>query len=188
MIYQVLKATVENPTKNDFVKICIEYMDVFDIKMSFKDVEKMSTSSFKKLVKEKTRNAAFNFLSKEKEKQTKIANIKYDGLEIQEYLASGLYNVKFSRLIFKARSKTLDIKSQRRWQYDDTLCVGCKQKEESGQELLTCEKLNYENSVAKEQINYDDLFSNEINKLVKVAKLIENGLKKRKQILETGIT
>ena len=47
MIYQVLKATIDNPTKNDFVKICIEYMDVLDIKMSFKDVEKMSTLYFK---------------------------------------------------------------------------------------------------------------------------------------------
>ena len=85
-------------------------MDVLDIKLSFEGLEKLPASSFKNLVKEKTRKAAFEFLSKEKEKQTKISNMKYDRFEMQEYLAGGFCSVKLARLIFKARSLKLDFK------------------------------------------------------------------------------
>ena len=34
---------------------------------------------------------------------------------------------------------TLDIKLQKRWKYQDTTCVGCGVREESGDELLTCD-------------------------------------------------
>ena len=107
---------------------------------------------------------------------------------MQEYLASGFCSVKLARIIFKARSLTLDIKSQRKWKFTDKWCVGCHIREETGQEILICEKLNFENSEAEDQINYDAFYSNDIKKIVTAGKLIENGLRKRTKILETGIT
>ena len=50
MIYQVLKATWEKPIKNDFIKTCEKYLDILDIKLSFKEIENMSVWSFKQLV------------------------------------------------------------------------------------------------------------------------------------------
>ena len=26
----------------------------------------------------------------------------------------------------------------KKWKYDDTLCVGCRQRDETGEEMLTC--------------------------------------------------
>ena len=49
MIYQVLKATMENPIKNDFVKSCEEYLTILDIKLSYREIEKLSEWTFKKL-------------------------------------------------------------------------------------------------------------------------------------------
>ena len=98
---------------------------------------------------------------------------------MQEYLASGACSVKLARLIFKL---------QRKWKFTDKWCVGCQIKEETGQEILICEKFNLENSYAKDPINYDNFYSNDIKKIVTAGKLIENGLRKRTKILETGIT
>ena len=70
-----------------------------------------------------------------KEKQSKMANLKYDSLEIQNYLVDGNKNTKLSKLIFKARSLTLDIKLQKKWKYEGTICVGCDVSEESGDEM-----------------------------------------------------
>ena len=47
MIYQDLKATMENQTKNDFVKSCEEYMTILDIKLSYREIEEMSEWTFK---------------------------------------------------------------------------------------------------------------------------------------------
>ena len=57
--------------------------------------------------------AAFNYLIAEKNKQTKIADIQYSSLEMQEYMMDGDMVIDVTKFICKARSKTLDIKAQR---------------------------------------------------------------------------
>ena len=79
MVYKVFKATSENPVKNDFVKTCLNYLESLDIKMSFEDIGKMSNSKFKQIVKQKTEEAGFKYLIKEKMKQK-----NYNSLSMQE--------------------------------------------------------------------------------------------------------
>jgi hypothetical protein len=45
-------------------------------------------------VKERTATAAFKYLMEIKKKQTKISHIKYDNLEMQEYLMDGNRNTE----------------------------------------------------------------------------------------------
>ena len=168
IIYQVLKATWEKPIKNDFVKTCEKYLDILDIKLSFEEIENMSVWSFKKLVRFKTKEAGLKYLLGEKERQSKTVQIQYKELAIQEYLVDGHCNKDLSQLIFKARSQTIDIKMQQKWKYADKICIGCKTREESGDELLLCEKLNYKNRVAENPIRYDWFFSSTNSDMVKV--------------------
>ena len=58
MIYQVLKATIEDTSKNDFVQTCKKYINELDINLSFEQIASMSKPAFKKLLKEKSRLAA----------------------------------------------------------------------------------------------------------------------------------
>ena len=170
MMYQVLKATWENPIKNDFVKICTQYLCALDIKMSFEEIEKMTEKSFKTMVKDKTSKAAFKYLEGEKLKQTKIAFMQYKKLEIQDYFIDGNCNKKVAKVIFKARSQTLDIKSQRKWKYADLTCIGCKKVEESGEEIMICEVLNHDNRTSEHPVKYESFHSNNIHDLVKAGK------------------
>ena len=188
MIYQVLKATLDNPIKNDFVNTCKEYLENLDISLSFQEIENMSQWSFKNLVKAKTEAAGFKYLLSQKEKQTKVLHIEYCELRIQEYFIGGNCNRKLSQLIFKARSQTLDIKTQQKWRYADSTCIGCKIREESGEEILICGKLNYENSVADVQMNYDWFYRSAVSDIVKVGQLLDRGMKERQKIIENGIT
>ena len=64
----------------------------------------------------------------------------YDELCMQEYLLDGNVNTKISQLIFKARSMTLDIKMQKKWKYSDTTYIGCGRNNETGQEILSCDR------------------------------------------------
>ena len=125
MIYKILKATNEDPSKNDFVQTCKKYLKSLDIDLSFEKIGTMSKMSWKKLLKEKTRLEAFKYLESEKLKQSKICDISYEKLEIQEYLLLGDSNPKVSKVVFKARSKTLDVKMQRKRKFKDMYCSGC---------------------------------------------------------------
>ena len=114
MLYKVFEATAQNPLKNDFLKICEKYLQRLKINLSFEEIEKMSKMSFKKLVKEKTKEVALKYLIQQKNSQSKISMMNYEKLEIQEYLLDGNKNTKLSKLIFKARGKSLEIKTPKK--------------------------------------------------------------------------
>ena len=62
MMYRVFKLTWENPIKTDFVEICIIYLGVLDINITFDQISTMSNWSFKKLVKQKHMRLPLNIL------------------------------------------------------------------------------------------------------------------------------
>ena len=57
---------------------------------------------------------------------------------MQEYLLDGNENLELSKLIYKARGRTLEIKAHKKWRYEDNLCVGCGINDETEEELLSC--------------------------------------------------
>ena len=143
MMFKVFEATCENPVKKDFVKTCRKYLELLNINLSFDNITEMTKHKFKQMVKNSVSEAAFKYLLEEKGKQSKIANLEYSKLEIQEYLVVGNKNTEISKLLFKARGKSLDIKTHKKWKYDDDICVGCGVQKETETEILACEKLQF---------------------------------------------
>jgi hypothetical protein len=183
MMSKVLKATRENPIKGDFVKTCTEYLETLDIGLSFEEIRNMSKYQFTKLVKKKTTEAAFKYLMGKKNqpgKQTKIEQVEYETLEIQEYLVEGNKNTELSQLIFKTRGKTLEIKAHKKWKYKDNICVGCERREETEEEFLSCAGL----SAVNENISYNLVYGKSVEEMMKVAKCVRKRLKTRLKILE----
>ena len=184
MVYQVFKTTCENSIKNDFVKTCEKYLTTLEINLTFSDIQNMSKWKFKKLVKEKTLLAAFKYLTSEKNKQTKIKQISYEKLEIQKYLMDGNRNIDTSKFIFKARAKTLDIKTQKSWKYDDKICIGCNVREETGNEILKCWYLGKE--TLTKPIDYDMFYGESVSDMILVATTMMIKMKKRQTIIDNG--
>ena len=108
---------------------------------TFSKLAAMSQWKVKNLVKQKTYQAGFKYLI-EKASSQNIAHIKYKELNMQDYLLDGNVNSTISKLIFKARSMTLDIKMQKKWKYSDIFCFGCGVNSETGQEILSCKGFN----------------------------------------------
>ena len=157
--------------------------------MSFSEIEAMSTWRFKKIVKEKTNLAAFTFLmgkKNEPNKQTKITNLKYEKLEMQDYFLDGNFNTQVSKVIYKARTQSLDIKTHKRWKYDDDICVACHERKETIEELLTCTYLSDTNEETNNLCS-DWLISGSGRQMYQVGQILAKRLKAREKIIE-GIT
>ena len=184
MIYEVFQTTCDSPTKNDFVKTCEAYLNKLEIKQTFSEIEKMSKWEFKKLVKENTHIAAFKYLVREKNKQTKIMHIQYQDLEMQSYLMDGNKDVKTAKFIFKARVQSLDIKCQEKWKYSDNICIGCNIREETGEEILNCSFLGEDKF--EKPLYYDMFYQKSVSDMILVAKAMMMKLKIRKEIIENG--
>ena len=102
---------------------------------------------------------------------------------MQNYLSDGDRNTDVSKIIYKARGQTLDIKTQKRWKYDDVTCEGCQKNIESGEEVLKCENLGENDNL----IEYSCFFSENVSKQISAGKIMIKKLKKRK-LLRDGIT
>ena len=126
-------------------------------------------------------SAAFEYLITQQKKQTKILHIQYKNLTIQEYLLGGNKNTSVAKFIFKARSQTLDIKMQKKWKYEDKLCIGCNTKEETGEEILSCIHFGKEQS-----LKYDMFYSESSSDMIKVANCMIKKLKMRQTIIDNG--
>ena len=75
MIFQVLKGTCENKVNNDFVHNRDKYFEKWNIMWSFEDILKLSYISFKKILKERSKKATFDYLISEKGQQKKNMHI-----------------------------------------------------------------------------------------------------------------
>ena len=163
--------------------MCEEYLEKLKIDLTFSEIEVMSKRKFKKLVKEKVNKLAFDYLIAEKNKQEKVKEISYSKLQIQSYFVDGNCNTNLSKLIFKARTKTLDIKAQQKWKYEDRMCVGCGVMEENGEEILNCSVLQ-KKRVENKKTSYNGLYSRCVEEVVAVGKVLQNGLKVRQEMME----
>jgi hypothetical protein len=151
--------------------------------MTFEELGKMSKWSVKQLVKSKTHKAAFSYLLKEKNKQTKIFHIQYSDLRMQEYLLEGNKNTEMSKLIYKARGMCLDLKTHKTWKYKDKICVSCEQHSETGDLFIYCSGYG-EGKYDKEikNMQYNIFFDGSSSEMHILAKVIPRRLKIREEI------
>ena len=119
----------------------------------------------------------------------RVANQKspktnYEKLEIQEYLLDGNKNTKLSNLIFKARGKSFQDKTRKKWKYKDTICVGCTLEIETEDELLKCHGFAHKSELSDATIKYEMVIENSVEKMIEVAEEIRKRLKVRQKLLD----
>ena len=68
------------------------------------------------------------------------------------------------------------------------MCSGCKLKEETGQEILVCKKFKEKNNDRTRDADYSDFYSIDVSDIVKTGKILQNNLRRRQEILESGVT
>ena len=99
----------------------------------------------------------------------------------------GNRNTEVSKVIYKARSMTLDIKTQKSWKYEDKLCIGCGVNMETGEEILLCTGLKTEqekDGKIPQAVFYDLLFTGKSSEMSEVAKILMKRLKVRDKLMD----
>ena len=102
-------------------------------------IRNMSKNKFKRYVKKNMDNAAFEYLEEQKNKHSKVKDIKYIKLEIQSYIVTeNLTNVEIYT-IFALRSRMTKVKKNFSNQFNNNLLckLGCSDMD-SQVHLLEC--------------------------------------------------
>ena len=128
------------------------------------------------------KKVACRYLNEEKNRKSKILNLKYSELKIQNYFITNKINSKRIIILFKARTRMLNVSHN----YGQKIqCPLCKIEEDDQEHLLNCIiiKLASPEILNNIDIKYTDVFSDNLDKLNEVSKLLEVALRRRTEIL-----
>ena len=167
--------------KGDFVFQVKQDMKEMDINMDDNEIKELSIRKWKKLVNEKTKEAALRYLVSENRQKEKTKHIKFKTLKLSEYLRTNK-NTNISNIIFSLRSGGLDIKTWNKWKYDDNLCVMCENKEENMDHLMEC--LEYGET---KDFVWREVFETKIETQVMIAKEVSRRMEIREKKLKAGL-
>ena len=70
---------------------------------------------------------------------------------------------------------------QKKWKYEDKMCIGCNIREETGQEILSCWHFGKE-----ESLKYEMFYSNSSSDMIRVANCMMKKMKIRQSIIDNG--
>ena len=119
-----------------------------------------------------------------KDTHSKVKELLHEKHEIQKYLVDPNIMSDDKNLIFKLRTRMVDVKKNFKSQYLDTKCNFCEE-EESQDHLLDCNVIieNCKELYEDLTVEYEDLFKSS-SKQHKMAQLFKLALKTRDQMLK----
>ena len=110
---------------------------------------------------------------KQQKEHSKGKEIIYKDLGLQEYLKlNSPLSIEEKQFLFAARTRGLNLKNNFKQGKTDLKCRLCSGHIEDQQSLLTCPALN--NVQDNQQLEYSDLFSDRMDKLTLIAKLLKS--------------
>ena len=156
MIYQIFSVQWNQPTKNDWTYFVKQDLLDFRIESDLLNLKNISEWSFKNLVRKKANEYEFNELMKKKQTHSKLKDLQYTKLEMQEYLKLENLNTTEALTLFRYRVRMAKYGENFRGNNKEILCPLCNTH-------LDNQKMCFEScSVLKKHIeifgSYDQIF------------------------------
>ena len=184
MLKLFFEAQVKFPAKGDWIHTVLKDIEDLEINMDLTEIQHTSKEKMKNIVKKAYKEKSFYDLINVKKSHSKIRVLNYTSLEIQEYLKINMKN-STAKLIFKLRTKMLDVKDNFRGTDNNPQCNLCEIGHLDSQEnLLICPKLseNLENLGSDSDCKYSDLFSSDAERMKVIGERFEKLVKIRQRL------
>ena len=142
LISKIYYAQKRRPVKDDWAKTTSEDLNDLKINLSDEEIRSMSKLNFKKLLKKKIYQAAFNYLESIKETHSKVMTIKYEQFKSQPYLNSYKFKTVEKQLLFKLRTRMTNVKLNFKSMHENKDCNLCGEGiPQTDNHLLDCAML-----------------------------------------------
>ena len=175
-----------NPLPGDWSLKIQEDFEIIGLMMNDKEIEDMTENDYKKLIKSKVRQTAFNELEALKESHSKVLQNKYDGLNNpQDYIKCKTMSSNQCSILFALRSKTVRDISEN-WKYmgkENTLCPICERKSDTQSHILNCEVMLSIKPQLNKDIQYEHI-NGSLDQQIQLVQEYEKYLNLRQTLLE----
>ena len=144
LIHRVYRAQRVSNNIGDWVRLIDQDKSELQITLTDDQIQGVSKQSFKTIVKRQVTQNFLQNLEDQKRKHSKLKFMNTKDLKTAEYIKSPAFSTREKRLLFKLRSRTLDVKCNFPGKYGDLKCISCGLLEETQGHLLQCSKISKE--------------------------------------------
>ena len=141
LIHRIYQTQRLSNNVGDWVKMIESDKRELNIDMTDKDIQGVSKETFKSLVKKKVKAKFIQNINSLKAKHSKSKYLECDDLKAAPYIEDSRLNTKNKQLLFKLRSRTLDVKKNFCGTNENPMCTSCGLSEETQGHLLQCPPL-----------------------------------------------
>ena len=138
LIFRIYRRQKNTPNAGDWVKLVENDKKVLNLDISVEEIEKISKNKFKKIVETKIDNYALHQLNALKSKHSKSQYLQSSTFKTAGYFIDERFSKSESQLLFRLRSKTLNVKQNFENQHTNNLCQTCRLFPETQSHLLQC--------------------------------------------------
>ena len=172
MLSKFFQAQWYSPVKSDWTTEAKQNLEEFGITTNMEEIVKMSKTKFKNLIKKKAQDYEFKRLMEIKSRKSKLKDIRYNELKIQDYLLLETMNASQAKAIFKFRVRMAPFGENYRGGLSTVLCPLCKLHPDGQQESFKCKEIQ---KIINVEGNYGDIFGWSFpTNLVKTVQIIYN--------------
>ena len=191
LVKRIYEAQKNDTTPGDFCEIVTEDCNDIELNMTENDISKHTKQRFKIVVKSKVRNAAFKYLKENQEKHSKMQNLKYPTLKMQDYLFSPIFDNESRDLLVRLRTRTVSgIKSDFKGLYTDTACPLMCGQEDTIPHLLSCSVLrscHKSTDISISDCKHEDIYLEDVTKQRSITEIYKQLLHTRNEILSQPV-
>ena len=167
MLYKFFQAQWEFPVRGDWVLQCNQDLIDFNLPNQLDYFKGKSKDTFKAAINKKAKEYALDKFNDIKMSHSKMENLFYYEMKLQEYLKLSELSVDESKVIILWRLRMA--KFARNYGQKNQLCPLCSEHEDTQENSFQCKVVK---KVVEISVNYKDLFRNPSRKMAKVLKKI----------------
>ena len=188
MLYTFFITQWLNPTRGDWVLQVREDLKDLEIPCSFDFIRSKTKIAFKRLVKSKVKTHALKLLKLKQQKHSKMSNITYETLKMQNYFSRPDVQEQDKKIIFRYRVRMERFGENYRGGAESTQCPLCSTHLDNQEMSFDCPILNQEIDIKgnMSDIYEDDIKSESIQTILNISRYRTNILE-NKPLLPTEV-
>ena len=186
LLFRFFIAQLKNPRHGDWASQVLSDLTQLEIHLDLEEIQNLSHDKYNTILTKQIEIAAFGWLMNKNSSRTsdnrKGKHLKYTNLKMAEYLCPSNSDISIDekKWLFKCRVDDLDLKANRKWQYENISCSSCHSNNDENQEhLLLCKTLLGKSQILTYIPSYSELYSDDLENQVYVARLLQDNYSRR---------
>ena len=179
MIHKLFTAQWLNPTRGDWTETVKGDLEDFNIPIKLEEIKKKSKESFKNEVKRKAKEYSMKLLLLKKAKHSKMDNLEYEDLHIQDYFKLDSVTTSEVQEAFRFRTRMVKLGENFRGQGGEAWCPLCKTHLDNQAHIFQCQVIGNKCDLECDSTN---IYTNEVR--IDVIRKIIIILKTRESLVE----